>query len=44
MLTEWSIVAFAQGKLSGPGYGYKIDSSYGNECGEGFILKRSGGY
>ena len=44
ILDEWSIVAFAQGKMAGSGYHYKIDQSYGNECGEGFILKRGNQY
>jgi hypothetical protein len=40
LLKEWSIVAFQQGKMTGSGYGYKIEPSYGGECGEGFILRR----
>lgn len=40
MLDEWSIVAFQDGKLDGKGYGYKYSPSYGQECGQGFILKR----
>ena len=30
ILEEWSIVAFQQGKISGPGYNYEIDQHYGN--------------
>jgi hypothetical protein len=41
MLGEWSIVAFQNGKLDGKGYGYKYSPTYGQECGEGFILKRT---
>jgi len=40
MLGQWSIVAFQNGKLDGEGYGYKYSPTYGQECGEGFILKR----
>lgn len=41
-MTQWSIIAFQFGKYHGPGYRYTIDpSSYGNEVGEGFILRRS---
>ena len=40
ILSEWSIVAFSQGKMAGSGYGYEIQQNYGKECGEGFILKR----
>jgi len=38
MLGTWSIVAFSGGKLDGPGYGCTIHNSYGNECGEKFII------
>jgi hypothetical protein len=41
ILTQWSIIAFQFESLSGPGYGYKIGNSYGTECGQGFILKRT---
>jgi len=40
ILDEWSIVAYAQGKIAGPGYNYEQQPTYGGECGEGFILKR----
>ena len=40
LLTEWSIVAYQQGKIAGSGYHYEQQPSYGQECGEGFILKR----
>jgi len=40
ILDEWSIVAFQQGKMAGPGYGYEIQPNYSEECGEGWILKR----
>lgn len=33
LLDEWSIVAFQQGKMSGPGYNYEIQQTYGEECG-----------
>ena len=38
MLTHWSIVALDVGKIDGHGYGNKISSSYGPECGEKFII------
>ena len=40
ILEEWSIVAFQQGKIGGPGYNYDIQQTYSEECGEGWILKR----
>jgi hypothetical protein len=39
ILTEWSIVAYQFGSLSGRGYGYNLNPTYGTECGEGFIIK-----
>lgn len=39
LMDEWSIVAFDKGKLEGPGYGYRIVPSYGEECGEKFIIR-----
>jgi hypothetical protein len=38
-LGAWSIVAFRNGKLDGPGYGNKFSDSYGSECGEKVIIK-----
>jgi hypothetical protein len=43
LLTQWSIVAFDHGELEGPGYGYKINPTYGSECGEKFIIKNTCG-
>ena len=39
LLEECSVVAFQTGKLDGIGYGNKFHETYGNECGEGFIIK-----
>ena len=39
LLQNWSIVAFATGKIDGFGYGNKISETYGPECGELFILQ-----
>ena len=33
LLGQYSIVALADGKLDGPGYGSKIWTDYGNEVG-----------
>lgn len=38
-MESWSIVAFDYGALDGPGYGFNIKENYGEECGEGFIIK-----
>lgn len=38
ILSEWSIVAFDQGGLTGSGYHYEVKEHIGNECGEGFIV------
>ena len=35
----WYIVAFAQGKIDGVGYGNKIHDSYGKECGQRMIIE-----
>lgn len=43
MLTQWSIVAFDHGKLEGPGYGYALSETYGSECGERFVVKKTSG-
>jgi hypothetical protein len=40
LLDEWSIVAFQQGKISGPGYHYAVEPTYSGECGEGWIVLR----
>jgi len=37
-LSEWSIVAFDQGGLTGSGYHHEVKEHVGNECGEGFIV------
>ena len=39
LLDEWSIVAFETGALDGFGYGNKFRENYGEECGEGFVIK-----
>jgi hypothetical protein len=41
VMTQWSIIAFQFHKYHGPGYGYSLDEGYGEECGEGWILKRN---
>lgn len=38
ILSEWSIVAFATGALAGSGYHYALKDTFGNECGEGFVV------
>ena len=34
------MVAFETGKLDGTGYGNKFSESYGDEVGEGFVVKK----
>lgn len=38
-MTTWSVVAMGCGKIAGSGYGYEIQSKYGPETGQKFIIK-----
>lgn len=38
MLQEWSIVAFTTGRLDGFGYKNGFKETYGEQCGEVFII------
>jgi hypothetical protein len=38
ILSEWSIVAFDQGAVTGSGYHHELKETVGSECGEGFVV------